>query len=227
MNYYLTGDLHGEGMRLANLIDKLDENDTLIVLGDFGFIWDNSLELERMMLDALEKALPYTIAFVDGNHENFPMIQELETIEEWNGGRVGRISKNIIHLLRGEVYNLNGKKVGVCGGANSIDISWRTQGISWWREEEITNNDINKFMTIAEEYDNKVDIMLSHDAPASIIPVVKLYSGVNDGEISNSQKQLEKINQIIDIKKWYFGHWHIDKKIDDKFECLYKKIKEI
>ena len=42
MNYYLTGDLHGEGRRLANLIDKLDENDTLIVLGDFGFIWDNS-----------------------------------------------------------------------------------------------------------------------------------------------------------------------------------------
>ena len=70
-------------------------------------------------------------------------------------------------------------------------------------------------------------MMLSHDAPASMIPIIKLYSGVNDGDISNSQIQLEKINQEINIDKWYFGHWHIDKVIDDKFECLYKKIKEV
>lgn len=226
MNYYLTGDLHGEGMRLANLIDKLDENDTLIVLGDFGFIWDNSLELERTMLDALEKALPYTIAFVDGNHENFPMIQELETIEEWNGGRIGRISKNIIHLLRGEVYNLNGKKVGVCGGADSIDISWRTQGISWWPEERIGVQDVQNFLEKTKN--TKLDLVLTHDCPAFLVPLVKIYSNINEvSEPSVSQQRLQEIYNETTFAKWYFGHWHMDRQLTEQFECLYNTIKPI
>ena len=69
--------------------------------------------------------------------------------------------------------------------------------------------------------------MLSHDAPANIIPVVKLYSDINDGAISNSQKQLDEIDQMADISKWYFGHWHIDTVINEKFTCLYKSIIKI
>ena len=93
--------------------------------------------------------------------------------------------------------------------------------------KEITDNDINNFMAAAGKYNNEIDIILSHDAPASMIPIIKLYSGVNDGDISNSQKQLEKINQLVKFKKWYFGHWHIDKVITNEFECLYRGIKEV
>lgn len=222
----ITGDTHADISRILKIDDsEMTKNDIVIILGDFGVIWGDSERTEYCLKVLGEKN--FTTAFLDGNHENFVEIARLEKTIFWNNGYVGLLPYGVIHLLRGEIYNINDKRIGVCGGANSVDLWHRTEGISWWREEEITNNDINKFMTIAEEYDNKVDIMLSHDAPASIIPIVKLYSGVNDGEISNSQKQLEKINQIIDIKKWYFGHWHIDKKIDDKFECLYKKIKEI
>lgn len=222
----ITGDTHADISRILKIDDsEMTKNDIVIILGDFGVIWGDSERTEYCLKVLGEKN--FTTAFLDGNHENFVEIACLEKTIFWNNGYVGLLPHGVIHLLRGEIYNINDKRIGVCGGANSVDLWHRTEGISWWREEEITNNDINKFMTIAEEYDNKVDIMLSHDAPASIIPIVKLYSGVNDGEISNSQKQLEKINQIIDIKKWYFGHWHIDKKIDDKFECLYKKIKEI
>lgn len=222
----ITGDTHADISRILKIDDsEMTKNDIVIILGDFGVIWGDSEKTEYCLKVLGEKN--FTTAFLDGNHENFVEIARLEKTIFWNNGYVGLLPHGVIHLLRGEIYNINDKRIGVCGGANSVDLWHRTEGVSWWREEEITNNDINKFMTIAEEYDNKVDIMLSHDAPASIIPVVKLYSGVNDGEISNSQKQLEKINQIIDIKKWYFGHWHIDKKIDDKFECLYKKIKEI
>lgn len=222
----ITGDTHADISRILKIDDsEMTKNDIVIILGDFGVIWGDSERTEYCLKVLGEKN--FTTAFLDGNHENFVEIARLEKTIFWNNGYVGLLPHGVIHLLRGEIYNINDKRIGVCGGANSVDLWHRTEGISWWREEEITNNDINKFMTIAEEYDNKVDIMLSHDAPASIIPIVKLYSGVNDGEISNSQKQLEKINQIIDIKKWYFGHWHIDKKIDDKFECLYKKIKEI
>lgn len=224
---YLTGDTHANVRRLLIIDDsEMTKDDIVIVLGDFGVIWEKDSQITDTVLELLSEK-NFTLAFLDGNHENFPEIARLEKETYWNGGKIGLLPYGIIHLLRGEIYNINGRIIGVCGGANSIDLWHRTEGISWWREEEITDNDIDNFMVAANKYNNKIDIMLSHDAPASMIPIIKLYSGVNDGDISNSQIQLEKINQEINIDKWYFGHWHIDKVIDDKFECLYKKIKEV
>lgn len=220
----LTGDIHADISRIVLMDDsEMTKDDIVIVLGDFGVIWGNS-EMTDWRLKELSKK-NFTTAFLDGNHENFVEIARLENITSWHGGKVGKLPYGIIHLLRGEIYNINGKIIGVCGGANSVDLWHRTEGVSWWREEEITDKDISNFE--ANLKGNKIDIMLSHDAPASLIPLVKLFSGINNGEISNSQKQLEKINQIADIDKWYFGHWHINKKIDDKFECLYKNFKEV
>lgn len=224
---YLTGDTHANVRRLLIIDDsEMTKDDIVIVLGDFGVIWEKDSQMTDTVLELLSEK-NFTLAFLDGNHENFPEIARLEKETYWNGGKIGLLPYGIIHLLRGEIYNINGRIIGVCGGANSIDLWHRTEGISWWREEEITDNDIDNFMVAANKYNNKIDMMLSHDAPASMIPIIKLYSGVNDGDISNSQIQLEKINQEINISKWYFGHWHIDKVIDDKFECLYKKIKEV
>ena len=224
---YLTGDTHANVRRLLIIDDsEMTKDDIVIVLGDFGVIWEKDSQMTDTVLELLSEK-NFTLAFLDGNHENFPEIARLEKETYWNGGKIGLLPYGIIHLLRGEIYNINGRIIGVCGGANSIDLWHRTEGISWWREEEITDNDIDNFMAAANKYNNKIDMMLSHDAPASMIPIIKLYSGVNDGDISNSQIQLEKINQEINIDKWYFGHWHIDKVIDDKFECLYKKIKEV
>ena len=221
----LTGDTHADVSRILFIDDnEMTKDDVVIILGDFGVIWKENDSMTKKVLQMLGEK-KFTTAFLDGNHENFIEIARLEKKAFWNEGKVGILPHGIIHLLRGEIYNINGKIIGVCGGANSVDLWHRTEGVSWWREEEITDKDVSNFE--ANLKGNKIDIMLSHDAPASLIPLVKLFSGINDGEISNSQKQLEKINQIADIDKWYFGHWHINKKIDDKFECLYKIFKEV
>lgn len=221
----LTGDTHADVSRILFIDDnEMTKDDVVIILGDFGVIWKENDSMTKKVLQMLGEK-KFTTAFLDGNHENFIEIARLEKKAFWNEGKVGILPHGIIHLLRGEIYNINGKIIGVCGGANSVDLWHRTEGVSWWREEEITDKDVSNFE--ANLKGNKIDIMLSHDAPASLIPLVKLFSGINDGEISNSQKQLEKINQIADIDKWYFGHWHINKKIDDKFECLYKNFKEV
>lgn len=229
----LTGDTHGDISRILKIDDsEMTKEDIVIILGDFGVIWGGrNSEIEDYCLELLGEKR-FTVAFLDGNHENFSLIKEKENIVFWNDGYVGMLPHGIIHLLRGEVYHINGKRVGVCGGANSIDLWHRTEGISWWREEEITDDNIADFEANlscnSHLFDNKLDLMLSHDAPASMIPLIKLYSGINDNnKVSNSQKQLEKILQMADIKKWYFGHWHINQKIDDKFECLYRDFKEV
>ena len=228
----LTGDIHAQVDRILMIDDsKMTKEDIVIILGDFGVIWGYNDKMEDETLKLLSEK-NFTVAFLDGNHENFPLIKSKETIVKWNEGYVGMLPYGIIHLLRGEIYIINGKRIGVCGGANSIDLWHRTEGKSWWREEEITDMDIDNFgMNLScSSYakNNEIDIMLSHDAPASIISLVKLYSGINDvGKVSKSQQQLEKILQMANIKKWYFGHWHISQKIDDKFECIYRVFREV
>lgn len=79
---YVTGDTHGEYGRIIEFDAKLEENNIIIVCGDFGFIFKNDVQ-ENMILDEIEKR-KYTILFVDGNHENFTAINSYP-IEMWNG----------------------------------------------------------------------------------------------------------------------------------------------
>lgn len=131
---YITGDTHGEQNRILYIEKKtgIKKGDHLIVCGDFGYIFFNNLT-ENNFLNDLEKR-PYTIAFCDGNHENFDAINSYPT-ETWNGGKVHRIRKNVVHLMRGQVFEIDGKKFFTMGGAYSIDKYRREENISWWKDE--------------------------------------------------------------------------------------------
>lgn len=50
---------------------NLTKNDYLRITGDFGFVWDGS-KTDEYWLNWLNKK-PYTVLFVDGNHENFEL----------------------------------------------------------------------------------------------------------------------------------------------------------
>ena len=41
------------------------------------------------------------------------------------------ISDSICHLMRGQVFDIDGKTFFTFGGGNSIDKAWRTPGVSW------------------------------------------------------------------------------------------------
>ncbi len=106
---YVTGDMHGDLNRFkVPEIKKLKKGDTLIVCGDFGFIWDGSKKEKNVLKKLSEKE--FNIAFVDGCHENFDILEETEP-EIWNGGKARFISNNIIHLMRGQVYTIEDKKI--------------------------------------------------------------------------------------------------------------------
>ena len=71
--------------------------------------------------------LPYTILFVDGNHENFDRLLSEFPIEDWNGGKVHKIRPNIIHLMRGHVFEIEGKRIFAMGGGYSVDKYMRRE----------------------------------------------------------------------------------------------------
>ena len=79
----------------------MTKDDYVIIAGDFGFIWDNSKE-QQWYLNWLESK-NFTTLFVDGNHENFNLINEYPIIN-WNGGKVHQIKPSVYHLMRGQAF---------------------------------------------------------------------------------------------------------------------------
>ncbi|MFR7671464.1 MAG: metallophosphoesterase, partial [Collinsella sp.] len=124
MTVYVTGDIHSgldmQKLRDWELGDSLTSNDYLIIAGDFGFPWDFSAE-ECADIAWLESR-PYTVLFVDGNHERFDHWEE-RPMEPWHGGLTQRLSdtSSIRRLMRGEVFELDGSTVFTMGGATSVD----------------------------------------------------------------------------------------------------------
>ena len=104
---YITGDCHGDYTRFntKNFPEQkqMTKDDFVIVCGDFGF-WTPSKEQEHQLEWLSQK--PFTTLFVDGNHECFDELYNLP-IEEFCGGKVHFVKDSIIHLMRGQVFNLD------------------------------------------------------------------------------------------------------------------------
>ena len=130
---YITGDTHGVN-DFAKLLDNkykyLSKCDYVIICGDCGILFDK----DSSRVINLYEYLPFSILFVDGNHENFDLLNSYP-IEVWNGGKVHRISENIFHLMRGQVFEIDGYKFLTFGGALSFDRNRRVEGKTWWAQE--------------------------------------------------------------------------------------------
>ena len=217
---YITGDTHGEKQRFLQLEKekKLTEKDIVIVCGDFGFVFFNDRS-ETRILDSLEKK-PYHICFIDGNHERFPTIYSYPE-ELWCGGRVHRLRKNILHLMRGQVFTVEGKKIFTMGGAYSVDRCMRELNVSYWEEELPNELEYVEAIRNLERNGNRVDIVLTHTCPVSVIRELGYENDEHDIELTSF---LERLKDEIKYSRWYFGHWHMDKRINEKFRAVYYNV---
>ena len=217
---YITGDTHGDidYPKLLKLKEKnLSYDDYLIICGDAGICW--SIYDSRRFL-SLYNDIGCTILFIDGNHENFDMLNGLPLVE-YKGALMHQVDEHIFHILRGEILTLEGKTFFCLGGACSIDKMYRTPHISWWPEEEINKHDIDNAIANLEKVNNKVDYVLTHCVDTKT--VMKYFYFKRDV----CTDQLMFIDKVVDYKHWFFGHYHFDRKINDKKTCLYQDIVEI
>ncbi len=211
---YITGDTHAEVRRFTDIHKqyKLTQQDMLIVAGDFGCIFGLGSRDEDK-LDELA-ALPYTILFLDGNHECFPQIYSYPE-EVWNGGKVHRIRPNVLHLMRGQVFDLEGNSVFTMGGGYSIDMPFRLPGRSWWPEEMPSEEEYAEALENLHRHGDQVDVIISHAAPEETMQMF-----LQMGDISHRYLQegrlnvfLENIRQTVKHRHYYFGHMHLDRQL--------------
>lgn len=206
MSVYITGDTHGEQGRFLEFDKHLIMGDYLIICGDFGYIFRNN-EDENILLDRIASK-PYTLLFVDGNHENFPAIYSYRR-EIWNGGKIHRIRKNIIHLCRGQVFQIEGKKFFTFGGAYSIDRYMRRENISWWTQEMPTDEEYAEADNNLNIHNRIVDYIITHAAPEDTMNI--FYP--NHFEEKTLNNFLEYIRETVKYRHWYMGHLHRDEDI--------------
>ncbi len=246
--FFIIGDRHGES-GFPMLSGKnwkqgktLQRSDYLFFAGDFGLIFfQNPTESEKYWLDWLNER-NWTSLVVDGNHDNIPALYNLPT-KEWNGGRVGIIRENILHLRRGEIYTIDEKKYFIFGGAASHDIPDRIQAslaknpnyqnikkqkeVQWWKEEMPSIYEMAYGITNLMKHNCSVDYIISHTTPKSII---EQYRNELETDIVTDDpltKYFDIIKNNVFYKKWYFGHFHQDKTLNDQFVCIFNSIKEI
>lgn len=214
---YVTGDTHGDISRFKNPeIRKLSKGDTLIITGDFGFLWNGSKQEQAALKKLAEKN--YTIAFIDGCHENFDILEKYP-VKIWNGGKVRFIEHNIIHLMRGQAFEIEGRKIFTFGGGHSQDIEYR-KGIDWWEREQPTHEEVMEGIAHLRENSYKFDYIITHEPPASL----KECLGVDIFERLELHAFFEEIIKTCTYKKWFFGKCHIDKHIPVRFYAVFNSL---
>lgn len=218
---YITGDIHGDESRLySKQWFKLKSGDTLIICGDFGFLWDGSKK-EKSVIDYLGSR-KYTVCFVDGTHENYNIINNCrETI--WKGGRVHRISGNLLHLMRGQIFNIDGNKIFTFGGGDSEDKDIRTEVGNWWKEELPTATQMSEGAQNLDNVKLSVDYIITHEPPSLVKSSMLLRKGQTE-RISIINGYLEEINRSCKFKHWYFGSLHEDRMVTSKHSSVFKNI---
>jgi len=175
--------------------------DVIVQLGDFGY------EFRAAFLDGLERALHRTglrLLFVDGNHEDFPTLLRYPV----RGNGLRQLTDRVWHLPRGFRWRWGGLRWLAIGGAHSVDRPWREPGVSWWREETVTDADIQRAVA-----GGQADVMVSHDCPAGV-PIPGLAESAHlwpAEELAASDVHRSRLRTVVEAvrpRSLWHGHFH-------------------
>ena len=228
---YDTGDTHANQRKwLKEIHPVLKPGDIIIVNGDFGIgFWDGVYWSEEMFYDWIEEQ-SYTVLFCDGNHENHEKLNKYP-VEIWNDGRVHKIRKNLIHLMRGEVYNIDGTTIFAFGGGYSIDKYRRTEGISWWPQELPSEEEYRNAEKNLERVGYQVDYIVTHTAPFESVYYLSKYRSLGiKGDVAEELPLTTFLDNVVAkvlYRHFYFGHFHVDLDICRNQHAVMNSIREL
>ena len=205
---YVTGDCHGNFARFEQKHfpeqANMTKDDTVIITGDCGGVWFGDSRDDET-LDWLER-LPFTLVFVCGNHENYDALARYP-VAEWRGGKVHCVRPHVLHLMRGQIFELEG---------------YRINHISWWAQELPSDEEYDEARQSLDAVGWQVDYIITHCAPTSIALM-----GSRHNEADRLTDFLQEVRERAKYHYWLFGHYHDNKAIDEKHILLWEQIVRI
>lgn len=208
----LAGDWHGNTRWALSCINKAalwlasEEHKIIVQLGDFG-IWGEELgEYYRQALSEEAKRLGVIIVFLDGNHEDHPLLHRLTGGETVQLGHLPQVAQNIYWAFRGAQWNWQGHSWVALGGAVSPDRASRREGWSWFPEEEIS-----VIQAGLVSLGGHSDVMITHDCPSGVTHSFSNSYGFDLKDIARCEWHRELLQGVVDYvtPSWLFhGHLH-------------------
>jgi len=215
----LAGDTHADIWHVQKLFEVAEADaDVIVQLGDFGFWEHTDAGVEYLdHVEELAASFEMGLLWLDGNHENHQWLrQQYQPARVPGCKRAGHeqdaphehlvnpdgtwpIRDHIAYLPRGHRWTWQGVRFLAVGGAYSIDKKWRVPGLSWWPEEELTDDDVRRACR-----GGRTDVLLTHDAPLGAIP-----PGMRSIRASDANRQ--RVRQIVDHTRpvvQFHGHFH-------------------
>lgn len=213
--YLFVGDTHGDMDFLQRALEIAHDNGVtdVIQVGDFGYLWPKYDHLEYV--SRLCAMYSVTLRWIDGNHDWHTRIRELCEMHSLActtlpGGGVPlgapEHRENLIYQPRGSWYkDEDGTRFLFCGGAPSIDWWNRTEGVSWWENEEIISEDE---FELAMDAPGRMHVIVTHDAPA----FPPGFGPKGDLKFqARGARSMEMISMLVDEHRpelLVHGHWH-------------------
>ena len=226
---FITSDTHRDFRKIESFCTLFGttKNDLIIILGDAGINYYGGEQDNRMKFVLAE--LPITLLCIHGNHEQRPESLGIYHEMEWRGGVVYIEPEydNLLFAKDGEIFDLDGMKCIVICGAYSVDKEYRlAYNRGWWADEQPSDEIKQRVENRLDEAGWRVDVVLSHTAPLKYEPREVFLRYIDDSKVDKSTEiWLDNIEDRLDYRKWFCGHYHTDKTID-KLRLLYKGLLE-
>jgi len=221
---WIMGDIHGQYIPIENFYnrnkDKINfskETDCIILVGDVGANYYLN-ERDEKFKTKLE-TFPFTYFCMRGNHEERPSnlirsnSEQLWSCENFFDNLVFvEINHPYIKYARDDVavYNINGYKTLVIPGAYSADKYYRLmQHWNWFKDEQLTEEEMKRGRCLIQANDYKFDLILSHTCPISYEPSDLFLSTIDQSTVDKTmERYLGEIEYCTDYKIWVWGHFH-------------------
>lgn len=143
-------------------------------------------------------------------------------MEMWCGGKIQRIRPHILHMMRGQIFELDGYRFFTMGGAMSHDIRCRTEHVSWWRQELPSGEEYAEARQNLDRVGWEVNYIITHCAATGTIRGRKHYNRAN--QLTDF---LREIREKARYDYWIFGHYHDNRMIDSTHILLWEQIVQI
>ena len=236
---FLTGDRHGNYKDVEQFCLKWNtsKDDLLIVLGDNGVNYWGPHKDKK--LKNYLASLPISFFMIKGNHDQRPSKKLYHISDEVHPLVRGAcyVESDYPSLLFAPMYGLcsfqtapkQWVKSFVLGGAYSADKWFRLdmqamgyKGYRWFHDEQMSSWEMKEAFSMLQ--DASPEIILSHTCPFRYIPRDMFLQGVDQSTVDNTMELwMNDVEDAIEYKKWYCGHWHTDRSID-KMRFMYHDI---
>ena len=210
-NVIVTGDCHGQvEFRLSTICDSMPdyrpEETAIIILGDVGLCYYLNKTDQKHKRQVSEYG--YTLYCVRGNHEARPVNDEFVGGPVW----IEEEFPLIRYFTDWGIYNIQGRRTLVIGGAYSVDKYVRLQrGLHWFENEQLTpfEMDACERNALIHPY---FDLVLTHTCPYSYRPTDLFLRCVDQSTVDNSMEiWMEQLFSQLNISLHLFGHYHADR----------------